>query len=160
MSGNKKNTLVVSNENIVDTVQHAICSFMYRTIHTMMCSVNITSIIVKLNESYTMRIFTSSDNKKLLYFSYKKDNNTTWSGLDSLNVFLDSANMKDPFYQWVSYKTDFENKRAEFYNLWYKELKKVIILLETEEKKYNDILEDMQSLPMFTPTRSVIIEKC
>jgi len=153
------------SKTVVFDTQYEVCNVVYRKLLELMISVNQINIYVECKDLSMFFKFTADFQYKILTFyttkSGSKDNskdNHHIGGIDFRKA-LSNTEMECPVLCWIIKQVDFTEERPEKYKSFITEVKKAMQKMLEEQQKYEDILDDIRNIPMFSPEREVLIEK-
>lgn len=145
-------------KGIAFEVQYEMCDTIYRKLLEIISSLFIKEVSVEFEKYGKVRMTESSKGVMDFYFFSKNDNRNL--GQIYFNKQLSSTEIECPVMAFMLAKKDmFPQSKAEEYHKWLNSVKKTMQELVNEQGKYENILDDIKSIPMFSPTREVIIEK-
>jgi len=145
-------------KGIAFEVQYEMCDTIYRKLLEIMGSLFIKEVFIEFEKFGKVRI--TENNKGMLDFYFLSKNQNGGLGQINFNKQLSSTEIECPVLCFMYTKKDmFSQSKAEDYHKWLSSVKITMQELVNEQNKYENILDDMKSIPMFSPTREVIIEK-
>lgn len=148
-----------SKKGILFDAQYEMCDVVYRKLYELMISVKQCEVLIELNSVGTFRMnLYESDSCAVLCHVSKTTKNTL--GYLYFNRKFSSTEIEDPFIKdFLLKKNEYNDSRPEIYARWFEKLKEVMQKLLDEQEKYKEISYGIQNIPMFSPTREVLIEK-
>jgi len=145
-------------KGIAFEVQYEMCNTIYRKLMEIMNSLFIKEVFIEFEKFGKVRI--TEHNKGILCFYFLSKNDSRNIGEISFNKQLSSTEIECPVMYFMYTKKDmFPQSKAEEYHKWLNSVKKTMQELVDEQNKFENILDDIKNIPMFSPTREVIIEK-
>lgn len=153
-------TKQISSKGIAFDTQYEMCDVVYRKLIELFLEVRRykVSIEVKsISSTFEISLQNSSQNNFVNFHLVSKSNSRTTLGDFDLKK-LSLSEIEDPFYKYIS-RTEFLETRAELYSEWLESVKNAMQKLLEEQRKYEDIMESIKNIPMFTPPREVLFEK-
>lgn len=158
MSSNRKSTLI--NKGIVFNVQYEMCDMVYRKLLELMDEIMLYEIFIEFKEiSGKIKITAHNSSKNQMDFYYCGKNGNSHVGSVSFSKQLSISELECPVFCYIYKNKELIDQRSEIYSLWLKNIKLAMQKLLTEQKRFEDILDNINNIPMFSPTREVIIEK-
>jgi hypothetical protein len=139
--------------------QYDMCDLVYRKLNELMLSVGVYTIDIEFCD-IQIRLLTEVGNGQdntIYFYSISKSGGRTTLGYVNLKK-LSSAEREDPMVTFCLNQKD-SNDKAEIYIKWFEKVKEIMQKLFEQEKKYEDLIDSIKSLPLFSPTRAVIVEK-
>jgi len=145
-------------KGIAFEVQYEMCDTIYRKLLEIMTSLFIKEIFIEFEKFGRVRM--TESNKGILDFYFYSKNDNRNLGQVNFNKQLSSTEVECPVMSFMWVKKDmFPQSKAGEYHKWLNSVKTTMQELVDEQSKYENILDDIKSIPMFSPTREVIIEK-
>lgn len=139
--------------------QYDMCDMVYRKLHELMLSVHQLEIDVEIKEIGKYKLLISlvePGNLNIIYL--QKTGAREHIGYIPMKK-ISLTELEDPFIVHLCKRTEFLNSRPELYTKWFNEIKNIMQTLLNEEKKYETIRGFIRDIPIFSPTRKVLIEK-
>lgn len=148
----------ISKSVLFDT-QYEVCDVIYRKLYELMYSVFRLDIRIEMEDLGQFKLHITETGDDMLNFSHMSQgggtDNNGYVPLKNINKKI----IECPFMTFLCRKSNLNNSRPELYTKWISEIKKVMQNLLDEENKYKAIIDDIREIPMFSPTRQVLIEK-
>ena len=145
-------------KGIAFEVQYEMCDTIYRKLLEIMSSLFIKEVFIEFEKFGKVRM--TENNKGILDFYFLSKNQNGPLGQINFNKQLSLTEIECPVMSFMHSKKDmFSQSKAEDYHKWLSSIKTTMQELINEQNKYVSILDDINSIPMFSPTREVIIEK-
>jgi hypothetical protein len=149
-----------TSKSVIFETQYEMCNTVYRKLHELMWSVNQLKILFQIEEIGDIKLEINQSEAESIYFSMTnaKTGNRENLGCVSMKK-LSLSEFEDPIMIYILRKQELANSRTETYSKWFVKLKDEMQELLNEQKKYEDILDEIRNIPIFSPTREVLIEK-
>lgn len=145
-----------TGSEILNTLQTEMCDVIYRHLFVLMKSLIRTNLKINLDKDKIIFFTISNDTDK--YFDvYIQEPQSGNRHLSEINFSVKT--FKDPILNLIIHRTAFDKCRPEKYAQWLENVKTTMQELLEEQKKYENILENVRSIPMFSPQREVLVEK-
>lgn len=155
MSRNNKNT---ENKGIINELHSEMCETVYRYLFYLMITLRRQEIDLNLDETIIVRFWIDfTDSSKTVYVYVQESKSTGRKHIGNISTKSNSA--EDVVLNYILDRKDFIEVRSEKYAKWFSNLKNKMQELLDEQKKFEEILNDLRSIPMFSPEREVLIEK-
>ena len=157
----QKPSKIILQGGAVFNAQYNMCDLIYRKINELMISTGENYVDVKFTLDLKIRIHFNIDFNFIFYFNTIKDGKR-YETIGELNLkkINTSSNITiDPVFAFCKEFQTEKNDIPTIYSNWFNELKKTIQILIDKENKYYEIVNEINSLPFFSPTREVIFEK-
>lgn len=150
-----KSTKSIAQKGAMFNAQYDMCDIVYRKLFELMISVGSDSIKINLED----KVFQIESNEDCVRFYLI----TPRGGKNGIGYVplkkISTTNIEDPIMSHILSEKEFENDKPGTYTKWLEGVKKVMQELLEEQKKYENIIDNIKSIPLFSPTREVLIEK-
>src|SRR3972149_6142303 len=158
MSKQKKSPL--KTKRVLFDTQYDMCDMIYKKLSELMLSVNKLEIIIKHEKFGNFKLLINeSESEKIQFYTITEKNilikNIGYVPLNNISL----EQLEDPFIYFICGEIKFINSRPEIYSEWFEQIKCTMQELLDEEKKYEELRSKIEELPIFSPTREVLIEK-
>jgi hypothetical protein len=150
-----KSTKSVAQKGAMFNAQYDMCDIVYRKLFELMISVGSNSVIIGF-DNISFRL--DSDGDCIRFYLVTQRGNTSGIGFVPLKK-ISTTDIEDPVMCHILSEKEFEKNKPETYTKWLESVKKFMQQLLEEQKKYENIIENIKSIPLFSPTREVLIEK-
>jgi len=146
-----------NDKGILNTLQDEMCDIVYRHLNVLMVSLKKMELEINLDDGIVITFMLDSSDLKTFFVYVKENKNSGRRGMGSIN--FSNKSLEDVVLNFILSQKDYFNCRPEKYTIWFENLKTKMQSLMDEQKKYEDILDSIRNIPMFSPTREVLIEK-
>lgn len=154
-----KSVKTIPQKGVLFNLQYDMCNLVYRKLNELMLSIGENEIDIKFVDIKIRLYINNSGQENIFYFYTLRDGKISVN-LGELNLKkISLQEINDPIIALCKkYKND-NTDIPTLYSNWFDELKKSMQSLLEKENKYNQMIDDIKSLPIFSPTREVLFEK-
>lgn len=137
--------------------QYEMCDVVYRKLFELMLSIN----EVKIETKFAKKIFIIELYKSDFRLAFST--RTEYGGRSLLGFIqlkkISLTEIEDPVLQHICAQSEFANLIPDKYTEWLEIIKNIMQDLLNKEQKYKNIIGNIRAIPLFSPTREVLIEK-
>lgn len=157
MSRSSKHTL---KNGALFEAQYEMCFTVYTKLLELMHAVCEYSIEIEIhNFKFQLYINPNSENEHILnFYSLQKSGGKNNIGHVHIKK-ISTTQIECPIIVYIGNQKELMDNKSGIYLEWLEKIKKVMQTLLDKEKQYLDIIDNIKSLPVFSPTREVLLEK-
>lgn len=146
-----------NNSDTLSILQSEMCDVVYRYLYILMKSLLRYELEISLEKNTIISFSIDSDFSVKCFYVYIKEGNNSRKYLSDIN--FSNKVLKCAVLNFILGRKEYDNCRPEMYAKWFENLKTRMQDLLNEQKKYEDIIDGIRNVPIFTPKREVLIEK-
>ena len=146
-------------KGIISELQDEMCDSVYRYLYFLMTALRRSELDVELDDGIIIRFTIDfSDTSKTFYIYIQESKTSGRRNIGYIN-FTSKHSQDDAVLLFILGKKEYNDSRADKYAKWFSNLKNRMQDLMDEQKKFEEILNDLRNIPIFSPQREVLIEK-
>jgi len=157
MSRSTKNTL---KNGALFEAQYEMCFTVYAKLLELMHSVCEYSLEIEINNfKFQLSINTNPGHENTInFYSLQKSGGKNNIGYVNMKK-ISTTHIECPIIIYFGTQKELQNNKSTVYLEWLEKIKQTMQALLDKEKQYLEIIENIKSLPLFSPTREVLLEK-
>ncbi len=157
MSRSAKHTL---KNGALFEAQYEMCFTVYTKLLELMHSVCEYSIEIEINNfKFQLAINANTGHENTInFYSLQKSGGKNNIGYVNMKK-ISTTQIECPIIIYIGNQKELLNNKSGVYLEWLEAIKLVMQALLDKEKQYLEIIENIKSLPLFSPTREVLLEK-
>jgi hypothetical protein len=155
-----KSPKTIPQKGALFNAQYDMCDLVYRKLNELMLSVGEYEIDTEFCETkIRIMIHFGNGEDNTIYFQ----NINRSGGRNSIGYVnvkkISLVQIEDPMVEFCRKEKNSDGDTPTVYTKWFNKVKEIMQALLDQEQKYEDLVDSMKSLPIFSPTREVLIEK-
>lgn len=157
MSRSAKHTL---KNGALFEAQYEMCFTVYTKLLELMHSVCEYSVEIEINNfNFQLAINPNNGQENTINFYYIQKSGSK-NNIGYVHVKkISTTQIECPVIIYFGSQKELKINKSAIYLEWLEKIKQVMQALLDKEKQYLDIIDNIKSLPVFSPTREVLLEK-
>jgi hypothetical protein len=144
----------IAQKGILFNVQYEMCDMVYRKLHELMVSVNELNLEIEFKST---EFLLKCAGKNIEFYRIGRNGRVElgYVPLDKISI----AQIECPMMLYIMEEYEFSKSRPETYSEWFDVIKCKMQDLLVVQQKYETLLDSIKNIPLFSPTREVLLEK-